>query len=86
MTASGSQQQQSNMLPAVRIAARADIGYRPASPLLLPVAALAWASSLSSAPSCKQTPVVVEPVGSGSADEPPLPPEEPASGPVTQPD
>ncbi|MBA3456947.1 MAG: hypothetical protein H0T42_27910 [Deltaproteobacteria bacterium] len=41
--------------------------------------------SLSSAPSCKQTPVVVDPVGAGSADEPPLPPEEPASGPVTQP-
>ena len=44
------------------------------------------ALSLSSAPRCKQTPVVVEPVGSGSADEPPLPPEEPASGPITQPD
>lgn len=42
--------------------------------------------SLSSAPSCKQTPVIVEPVGAGSADEPPLPPEEPASGPVTQPE
>jgi hypothetical protein len=42
--------------------------------------------SLSSAPSCKQTPVVEEPVGAGSADEPPLPPEEPASGPITQPD
>ena len=44
------------------------------------------ALSLSSAPICKQTPVVVEPIGTGSADEPPLPPEEPASGPVTQPD
>ncbi len=42
--------------------------------------------SLSSAPSCKQMPVIVEPVGTGSADEPPLPPEEPASGPITQPD
>ena len=42
--------------------------------------------SLSPAPSCKQTPVIVEPVGVGSADEPPLPPEEPASGPITQPD
>ncbi len=42
--------------------------------------------SLSSAPSCKQTPVIVEPATGGSADEPPLPPEEPASGPITQPD
>ena len=42
------------------------------------------ALSLSSAPSCKQMPVEVEPIGAGSADEPPLPPEEPA-GPVTSP-
>jgi len=44
------------------------------------------ALSLSAAPGCKQTPVVVDPIGSGSADEPPLPPEEPGAGPVTQPD
>lgn len=42
--------------------------------------------ALSPGPSCKQTPVVVEPIGAGSADEPPLPPEEPGAGPVTQPD
>jgi len=42
------------------------------------------ALSLSSAPGCKQMPVEVEPIGSGSADEPPLPPEEPA-GPITSP-
>lgn len=41
--------------------------------------------SLASAPLCKQAPPVVEPAG--SADEPPLPPEEPAAGdtPVTKP-
>jgi hypothetical protein len=42
------------------------------------------ALSLSAAPVCKQAPAVVDPIGSGSADEPPLPPEEPA-GPVTTP-
>ncbi|MDB4963191.1 MAG: hypothetical protein JWP01_3190 [Myxococcales bacterium] len=44
------------------------------------------ALSLAAAPVCKQAPAVVDPIGtgSGSADEPPLPPEEPA-GPVTTP-
>jgi hypothetical protein len=43
------------------------------------------ALSRSSAPGCKQAPVEVEPIGADPADEPPLPPEEPASGPVTSP-
>jgi hypothetical protein len=42
--------------------------------------------SIASAPLCKQAPPVPD-AGSGSADEPPLPPEEGAgsAGPVTQP-